>query len=575
MIARIQHRMFPSFAGVALADILANGVAIIIMLIVITIMIKHQQEEKRLEQVEDVSVLLSRDIATSVVMNALPTSPPARLHHYHSSPLDRNPTHAVMPIIELHRDHVRNYYTGETISRDALLHRDNAFDRYVGSLDPRQLLRMRVDVYSIRLFYIVMSILKSHQHRPNHWHFIGYAGDGSGTTTASGRQWTSEQGNKPNAAGVESAEGRTGEGDPDGLQRVDNQAGRNIPQSAKLNTQPGGLENYPYDDLAFDSDQSQTQAAPADLPGDVKQPAGERAQLSDQMFKALAELMGQDAGDQASSKPRLSRFRSARAGLSQSNSPPKENGGQPLVQIESYRLLLPALFAFMEEVQTEADAGGATRLAEYDFHRDVLQQILDKQQPRSSPEMNALFDRLGTLLDALPPETDTQLPVEQQHNEQLRANALAVPVNRRLPGAALAGNTLQDAHPDLPGAADVSLHFGLYPTIFRGLRAPLKKDALILMPPQQQHPEKFRWRVVTLVSPAVDDFMTAFVYSAFDGDGRLLLAAEENALNIAQLRVTTNYPTLPFRNERWLLLLYGIPALLIACGVLRKARMTA
>ena len=88
---RRQHGLFPGFAGVALADILANSVAIVIMMIVVTIFIKHEADQKKLEQVEDVSVLLSREIATSVVMNALPTSPPARLHDYNTSPLDRKP----------------------------------------------------------------------------------------------------------------------------------------------------------------------------------------------------------------------------------------------------------------------------------------------------------------------------------------------------------------------------------------------------------------------------------------------------------------------------------------------------
>ena len=79
--------MFPAFAGVALADILANSVAIVIIMIVVTLMARYEEEQDKLEQAEDVAVLLSRELASSFVMNALPTSPPAQLHDYVTSPL--------------------------------------------------------------------------------------------------------------------------------------------------------------------------------------------------------------------------------------------------------------------------------------------------------------------------------------------------------------------------------------------------------------------------------------------------------------------------------------------------------
>ncbi len=564
MSVRAQHRLFPSFAGVALADILANGVAIIIMMIVITIMIKHQQEEKRLEQVEDVAVLLSRDLATSVVMNALPTSPPARLHDYRASPLDRDPQHAIMPIIELHRDHVRNYYTGGNITRDELLLQDNALDRYIKSLTPQQLVRLRIDIYSIRLFYIVMAILKDYNHRPNHWHFVGYPESGG----AAGSGWLAGKGGR-SFAEKETPARRPGDGEPgDSKEMSDARRGISlgVPQNTALDLRPGGTENYPYDDLAFQNDGAQQQEAPLDLPGSVSEPANEREQASDELFKALAQTMMEGlSGNGAQPQTRISRFRSARAVGDEQ----QQNELEALLKIANLRQLLPALFAFMREIQAEADAGGATRLAEYDFHRDILPRL------HTTPQASALFDELGALLDTTPQDTDAPVAAAQKTDARLRTNALAVPVNQRVQAVALVGNEAQEQRDDLPGEVRPTLHFSLYPAIYRGLRSPLKKDTLVLMPPEQNTPNEFRWRVVTLVSPAVDDFMTAFVYAALDDDGQLLLASEENALNIFDYRVTTTYPTLPFRNERWLLLLYGIPALLIALGVLRRTKKAA
>ena len=578
----VKHRLFPGFAGVALADILANGVAIIILMIVITMMIKHQQEEKRLEQVEDVTVLLSRDLATSAVMNALPTSPPARLHDYETSPLDRNPTHALMPIMELHTNYVRNYYTGERFTRDELLLQNNAFDRYVKSLTPLQLVYMRVDIYSIRLFYIFMSILKDHNTRPGHWHFIGYPeGGGPGEGGGSGESIIAGKGEDD---GEEETEPERGPGEgADVGENLDGKLGGaetrgGVPQETSFDANPGGVENYPYDDLAFRNDGATGgQQAPEDLPGEVNEPRNERERTSNEFFNTLAEMMMQGlSGESQGPQTRLSRFRSARAGDGTSDE--DEEGmpgeGEPFSgQAADLRELLPALFEFMRQIQAEADAGGATRLAEYNFRRDVL-PLMGKPSALGAKH-GPLFERLSQAISDVPQDTEGLLKVSQKTDARLRSNALEIETNRRLHEAALAGNAMQERRDDLPGELRPTLHFGLYPAIYQGLRAPLKKDALVLMPPEQTAPSEFRWRVVTMVNPAADDFMTAFVYAALDDRGRLLLASEENALNLADFRVETNYPTLPFRNEQWLLLIYGIPALLLALGALRRAKKTA
>ena len=579
MTAQIQHRLFPEFAGVALADILANGVAIIILMIVITMMIKHEQEEKRLEQVEDVSVLLSRDIATSAVMNALPTSPPARLHDYRISPLDRNPTHRIMPVIEIHRNHVRNYYSGETVSREHLLLQNNALDRYLKKLNRIQRSYLRMDIYDIQLFYIVMSILKDYDARPNHWHFIGYP-DGGGSTGNGGEG----NGNQPKEESLfedEEAEGtwhQAGDGKAVGAkqtqrQNQDDQQG--VPQSAGLDPSASGLDNYPYDDLAYQSGASRQQP-PKDLPGSLSTPANEWTETSDGIFGALAQMMTKGTpGGFGRPETRISRFRTARASNDNNRRTGQEEQEARSIDAGSMRLLLPALFEFMHQIQEEADAGGATRLAEYNFVRDLLPLLEQQQVGNSPPKLERLFDQLDALLRVTPDETDATPMVKQQTNRTLRGNALSMLLNDRISEVTLTGNDTQDKREDLPAEVATTLHFSLYPTIYQGVRAPIKKHALLLMHPEQKAPDEFRWRVVTLVSPAVDDFMTAFVYSALGEEGQLLLAAEENALNIADYRVTTNYPITRFRNERWLMMIYGIPALLLTLSVLRRGRKTA
>ncbi len=585
MSARAQHRLFPGFAGVALADILANSVAIILLMIIITMMIKHEQEEKRQEQVEDMSVLLSRDIATSVVMNALPSSPPARLHDYQQSPLDRNPSHRIMPIIEIHKTHVRNYYTGKTFSRNELLLQNNAFDKYLKKLNRTQRNYLRMDIYDIQLFYIVMSILKDYGARPKHWHFIGYsgaAGDGSDADDGNTKQMSDETQTEDEEAGMETHQPGSGNsGQSNEEMRQDQESSRGgIPEDISLNANSGGIESYPYDDLAYESGGMQQQALPEDLPGSSEAPEDEWTETSDSVFSALAQMMSEGAqGRGEQPQTRVSRFRAARGGGDGDAQRNQQDGEaeQPVWQIEvgSMRLLLPALFEFMRQIQEEADAGGATRLAEYNFLQDILPLLEQQQAGNAPPHLESLFNHLNNLLQTTPEDTDAVPTVTQETDPALRASALAVPLNDRIATVTLTGNEFQEKHPDLPSEMTASLHFGLYPTIYQGVRAPLKKDALLLMPPQQEAPDTFRWRVVTLVSPATDDFMTAFVYSALSDEGQLLIAAEENAVDVDNYRVATEYPISRFRNERWLMMIYGIPALLLLLGVMRRGRRTA
>ena len=82
-------RRMPDFAGVALVDILANGVAMLIIVIVVTIAARMEREERYAEQADEVATVMSHKFSTSLVLNSLAASPPARLHDYETSPLDR------------------------------------------------------------------------------------------------------------------------------------------------------------------------------------------------------------------------------------------------------------------------------------------------------------------------------------------------------------------------------------------------------------------------------------------------------------------------------------------------------
>ena len=165
-------RRMPDFAGVALVDILANGVAMLIIVIVVTIAARMEREERFSEQADEVATVMSHKFSTSLVLNSLAASPPARLHDYETSPLDQVLDPDVLPILELHREFVREFYTGTTWTRRELLEERSRLGAWLSEFSAERKARLRVDVYDIPQFYLTMSILREHGIRVFHWHFI-------------------------------------------------------------------------------------------------------------------------------------------------------------------------------------------------------------------------------------------------------------------------------------------------------------------------------------------------------------------------------------------------------------------
>ena len=170
-MARTSRRM-PDFAGVALVDILANGVAMLIIVVVVSIAARMEREERHAEQASEVAAVMSHKFSTSLVLNSLAASPPARLHDYENSPLDRVLDPAILPILELHGGFVREFYSGAIWTRGELLRERSGFDAWIARLDALQRARLRVDVYDVPQFYVTMSILREHGIRVFHWHFL-------------------------------------------------------------------------------------------------------------------------------------------------------------------------------------------------------------------------------------------------------------------------------------------------------------------------------------------------------------------------------------------------------------------
>ena len=540
--AERRHRpgLLPSFAGVALADILANSVAIVIIMIVVTLMTRYEEERDKLEQAEDVSVLLSREIASSFVMNALPTSPPAQLHDYVTSPLDRNPQHATMPIIELHHDHVRDGYTGRIYGRDELLLQDNDLDHYLASLAPEQLAATRVDVYGIDQFYVAMSIFRKHGLSPLHWHFLD-GGEAGGT----------RQGQRPAWARQTQPRQRESEGEELGPTGVGN-APQSLPSDVALLRHGAFDANYPTDNLrgGFGSmaarDGSLDQRL--DLPRGIPQRGG-RAEMPPRPSSTDTE---------SATESNALRFRAAWRRTS-------DDAREDDVDFDLFTLVR-GLLAYLTGVQQVADANLPSPLTDFELRRDVLDIV--PELPPPEPALAELIERLTRLIAAPQTPDDSSLRViaemipdgQPQHVTLFPNEPLARVRWRRSATDAEAAFPRADA----PAYANVSLRLGLHAEIHEGLRVELARNVVVLMPPPEIVPEpEPRWRVVTLVNPERNDFLTGFLFAGVNEVGGLVLPADENALAIDGLRMESQIPSVAFRQESRQLLLHLLVVLAV------------
>ena len=532
---RQRSSLLPSFAGVALADILANSVAIVIIMIVVTLMTRYEEERDKLEQAEDVSVLLSREIAGSFVMNSLPTSPPAQLHDYVTSPLDRNPQHATMPILELHDEFVRDGYTGRTYGRDELLLQDNDLDRYLASLEPEQLAATRVDVYGTDQFYVAMSIFRQHGLAPLHWHFL--AGGGTGVERGPIPSWAATP--RPEREPLDAAQSPPGAGLDLGAVPYA------LPSDVAL---AGGAfdANYPIDSLSGGfggrADRAGSQDQFFDLPRTARQRSGGPQARPGPMA----------AEPSATAEANTMRFRAAWRRTSEDTAREGE------ADIDLFTLVR-GLLAFLAEVQRTADAHLPSPLPDYQLRRDVLDIV--PELPPPEPALAELIERLMRLIATPRTPDDPTLRVIAETIPSGHPQHVTLFPNEPLARVRWRRNTAdaEAAFPrnDAPPYASVSLRLGLHAEIHEGLRVELSRNAVVMVPPPETVPDpEPRWRAVTLVNPERNDFLTGFLFAGVDEVGALVLPADENALAINGLRLESQLPTVAFRQESRQLILY-------------------
>ncbi len=563
----MSERQIPDFASVALVDILANGVGMLIILIVLSISSRFEAEQRQLEQVGEASVVLSRTISTDIVRNRLAASPPAQLHSYQNSPLDRVRDPLQLPILELHRDFVRDYYSSAVYSREELLLEDNRLDEALAAFTPRQRNTLRIDMYAVREFYLAMSVLRSHGIGSRHWHFVrgggmsvrdavncppgvpgsqcvGFGGRGESAQNRAAQALRSLLGEvaatEDGAAGVAedgvvgAAEDGVAGGETAGAGR-----GPQLPDGGDLrDLGQSGAASERYPAMAAEDSAAAGWAAGRRSGADPGSPQGAESD-----FDALMRSMGQasvhrGAGEQGQGgqpgDPQLSRATFRFAG------PPADTqqsaDRQSRVPLPSLRVVLAVLLQYMREIEDALDNDRSVLSLVSNFSATLIQRFVDPPPPRA--EDQDLIDGIVRLFIERWPDSEP-LQVEQRWDDSVAGLSAVLPVNVALQQLALRGDSLQDALEGLPAARHVALRLNNFPTIYQGMELILQRDAVLLMAPEQRQPEEYHWRVVSYIPPSFDNFVLGFVYAIVTEDAQLSLhpAANHIVVGTTPLRV--------------------------------------
>ena len=589
-------RRLPDFAGVALVDILANGVAMLIIVVVLSITTRMEREERLVERAEEVVTVMSHRLSTSLVLNSLAASPPARLHDYETSPLDAVYHPEVLPILELHRGFVREFYSGAVWTRRALLAGGNPMSAWLAGLGdaPRQ--RIRVDIYDVDQFYVAMSIFREYGIPIRHWHFVPHritlaeaarcppgvaAKDcGEGSVLGTGEKWPElvvGDGRSSSPAGTDWPPAGLGPGL--GAGRGD--AGRSpgpLPggvAAGRAGAAETGFSGGDGELASGEPPRSGGETRGRGFGSGEAEPDGAAGLggLPDPRGRSGARRGPSQRPDGAGSGEGERRMR-FRVALPESVRRELDGGGRPVGPGEpSLERVLGVLLGYLRELQDTLRAGGSPSPRIGDFGRWFERALrtgapITDQERRIAREVAedfAFMYRLGGPLSPLEP-----LAVHSASVGAGGDTVLVLETNRRLQTVRIG----RPGAPQLPDSARVVLDINAYPGIWKGLSMAIEPDSVLLMPSAPPAPPG--WRAVAYVAPTLDDFIVGFVFAGVDRQGRLRIGAEDNRVRVDGQPLTTERREPRFGARGWLVSLYGVLAvglLAIAFAFARRFRV--
>ena len=551
----------PNFAGVALVDILANGVAVLVIVIVLSIAARADKEERYSESVQEIGVVMTREFSTSLVLNRMAASPPAQLHDYENSLIDRwwHPT--IMPVMEFHQNVVRDPYSGTVWTREELLQSPNSLDDFLDQLSTTSKEHMRGDIYDVGTYYLLMSILRSHGIRLRHWHFIGSQGGGSEAGSigdcppgvsfedcqGSGSSYSDQMPNLPSLGGLLDSDTQDSEDDsiagvwppqeygdcPPGMDCGTGLEGTDIPEGSSLGIgqlqDPSAMGSFP----------------------DARRPG----------MQGLGPPSGANQGVPGQGSPfgalqnNQQNQSSLQLRLAEPGSPGQD--GELAPSISDMLELVGALMLYLDDLQKSLDKKRPPTELLNDFMLIIEENMerLDALTPEQLEIVQDVYDSME--LNELTSDASTPLfPVSLEVSSE---DDLAYASLKFLPNRLLFDVEAIVDPDNIPDEFDFvvpKLSLNRYPDIWTGLQVTLNQGSVVLIPPKQDANELPKWRAVAHITPNFDDFVVGFVYSTIDEDGYLSVLADSNRVRIDGQPISIRADVAFFGVKTWLVILY-------------------
>ena len=569
-IRKAQPFSLLSQGGVALADILANSVAVILILIIITLSVQQKRAEEEIKKNNDLTSILARQIATSVVFNDLPSSPPARLHDYHSCAIPHDCQPHLYPIVEMHNNHIRIFKSNTKIYRNELLRENNAFDRYLRSLNKEERLNIRLDVYSVSEYYLALGILQEHDIRPRHWHYLGEKTKPlenkllqdetiAGIEAQESQEVDNAEGESLEGAGLEPSENQNnsqGEGDQ-------NQQDQQLAGAELANAEM--MEALQYDELLPPSKGGDAEQQPeqnTNQSGGNEQESNQKpSSLFEALVGAMAESRGLDAseltGGAGSGDSRSFNLRVPNSKSQQENGKQQGGGETITLPLEQYnRVILTYVFSMLKLAEKE-------QTLELRQAKELLFSITKSKDDLSNFENYALVEKLSQLYDTGVPDTYPKLN-EKENLLQENNNTYLIQSNQPLPKNVLRIHQPTSWLENLKDTKSVqpSMLMRLYPSLYKGELLDFPKGYALIVHPEQFQNTHLKWRPVAILDNRLEDISMGFIYASVE-DESLLIAAGPNQLALNQLPVSN--PDLSKQDHRlqiipfmWLFILVAL-----------------
>ena len=559
----------PNFAGIALVDILANGVAVLIIVIVLSIAARAEKEERYSEKVQEIATVMTREFSTSLVLNRLAASSPAQLHDYESAQIDAIWHPEVMPVLEFHRTLVRDPYSGTVWTREQLLEKPNTLDLFLEALNDSARSQIRGDIYDVGTYYLLMSILNDHGLSIWHWHFVG----GSGGLAQSG-----SAADCPPGVSFEDCARLAGANlaDMPGLPELDGWVG------GTANDQTEALEQYsqswpPEDGMAGDLQaQTNNTVTNPDVPEGSSLGQGTPVDASDPSAMGSfptareptqAATVNRSGGGPSTGNPGANQTQENNSFSIRLADPDSQNQfgeGIPL-ELPDPDQILYALMIFLTDIQNMLDQNQPPSMLIQDYMGELTNNV-DRIDSLSDEEYSVVESLLQSMLDnAGSIDVDSPrepLEVNFRTNEDLDYTQLRVLPNRLLFDAeVVTDGSITDLDDE---ATFLRLSLNKFPDVWEGLQVDLHRGSVLLMPETKIPTTEPSWRAVAFVSMTFSDVIVGFIYATVDEYGMLSVEADSNRVFLGARELTPPSVGWFFGVKTWLVTFY----ILLAAAVM-------